>query len=133
MAVNGAQMYLDEAAKAGRSLKLGQSVGLCRMVNIAETYDAALESARNGSVFLFRNFHSKFHPQMIPDVIEPYIESGTAFVGTVDDVRRKMSAVRDQMNPEYFLWLCDQGYLPLHEVKKQLELFGRKVMPEFMG
>ncbi len=71
---------------------------------------------------------------MIPDVIEPYIESGTAFVGTVDDVRaHKMSAVQNQMNPEYFLWLCDQGYLPLQEVKKQLELFGRKVMPEFMG
>jgi len=75
----------------------------------------------------------KFHPQMIPDTIEPYIESGTAFVGTVDDIRRKMSAVQTQMNPEYFLWLCDQGYLPLHQVKKQLELFGRKVMPEFIG
>jgi len=133
MAINGAQMYVDEAAKAGRTLELGQNVGLCRMVNIAETYDAALESARNGSVFLFRNFHSKFHPQLIPNVIEPYIESGTAFVGTVDHIRRKMAAVQEQMNPEYFLWLCDQGYLPLHEVKKQLELFGTKVMPEFMG
>jgi alkanesulfonate monooxygenase SsuD/methylene tetrahydromethanopterin reductase-like flavin-dependent oxidoreductase (luciferase family) len=133
MAVKGAQDYLDESVKAGRSLKLGQNVGLCRMVNIGNTYDEAMESARNGSVFLFRNFHSKFNPQMIPDQIEPYINTGTAFVGTVDDIRRKMSAVQEQMNPEYFLWLCDQGYLPIHEVKKQLELFGRKVMPEFMG
>lgn len=132
MAINGAKFYTDEAHKAGRSLKLGESVGLCRMINIADTYDAALDSARNGSVFLFRNFHSKFYPQ-IPDTIEPYIETGTAFVGTPDDIRRKMAAVQEQMNPEYFLWLCDQGYLPLYEVKKQLELFGTKVMPEFMG
>ncbi len=83
-------------------------------------------------MFLFRNFHSKFQPQTIPDVIEPYIDSGIAFVGTVDDIRRKMSLVQEQMNPEYFLWLCDQGYLPIHEVKNQLETFGTKVMPEFM-
>ena len=54
-------------------------------------------------------------------------------MGTVDDIRRKMVAVQERMNPEYFLWLCDQGYLPLLEVKKQLEMFGTKVMPEFMG
>ena len=89
-------------------------------------------AASSVSVFLFRNFHSKFSP-VIPETIEPYIESGTAFVGTVDDIRRQMNAVQEKMNPEYFLWLCDQGYLPLYEVKKQLELFGTKVMPEFMG
>lgn len=132
MAIKGAQFYTDEATKAGRSLHLGQSVGLCRLLYLGDSYQAALETARNGSVFLFRNFHSKFY-SVIPDTIEPYIESGTAFVGTVDDIRRKMNAVQEHMNPEYFLWLCDQGYLPLYEVKKQLELFGTKVMPEFMG
>ena len=132
LAIKGAQFYTDEAAKAGRSLKLGQSVGLCRLLYLGNSYQEAMESARNGSVFLFRNFHSKFYPQ-IPETIEPYIESGTAFVGTVDDIRRQLSTVQDKLNPEYFLWLCDQGYLPLYEVKKQLELFGTKIMPEFMG
>lgn len=132
MAIKGAQFYTDEAAKAGRSFQLGQSVGLCRLLYLGDSYQEAMERARNGSVFLFRNFHSKFYPT-IPETIEPYIESGTAFVGTVDDIRRQMNAVQEKMNPEYFLWLCDQGYLPLYEVKKQLELFGTKVMPEFMG
>jgi alkanesulfonate monooxygenase SsuD/methylene tetrahydromethanopterin reductase-like flavin-dependent oxidoreductase (luciferase family) len=132
MAVKGAQFYADEAAKAGRSLRLGENIGLCRLIYLGQSYAEALESARNGSVFLFRNFHSKFYP-IIPETIEPYIESGTAFVGTVDDIRRQMGEVQEKMNPEYFLWLCDQGYLPLYEVKKQLELFGTKVMPEFMG
>ena len=132
MAIKGAQFYTDEAAKAGRSLKLGQSVGLCRLLYLGNSYQEAMENARNGSVFLFRNFHSKFY-SVIPETIEPYIESGTAFVGTPDDIRRQLSTVQDKLNPEYFLWICDQGYLPLYEVKKQLELFGTKVMPEFMG
>ena len=64
--------------------------------------------------------------QIIPDVIEPYIETGTAFIGTVDDIRRKMSAVQNKMNPEYFLWPCDQGYLPLYEVKKTTRIVWNK-------
>jgi len=71
--------------------------------------------------------------QIIPDVIEPDIETGTAFVGTVDDIRRQISGVQGKMDPQYFLWLCDQRYLPFYEVEKQLELFGAEVMREFMG
>jgi hypothetical protein len=29
--------------------------------------------------------------------------------------------------------ICDQGFMPIYEIKKQLELFGTKVMPAFMG
>jgi alkanesulfonate monooxygenase SsuD/methylene tetrahydromethanopterin reductase-like flavin-dependent oxidoreductase (luciferase family) len=132
MAIKGAQFYTDEAAKAGRSLELGQSIGLCRLLYLGHSYQEAIESARNGSIFLFRNFHSKFYPQ-IPETIEPLIEAGMAFVGTVDDVRRRMAEVQQKLHPEYFLWVCDQGYLPIGEVKRQLELFGTKVMNEFKG
>lgn len=132
MAIKGAQFYTEEAAKAGRTLRLGQDIGLARLLYIGHSYAEAMESARNGSVFLFRNFHSKFY-SIIPETIEPYIESGTAFVGTVDDIRRKLNEVQEKMQPDYFLWVCDQGYLPFYEVKKQLELFGTKVMPEFLG
>jgi alkanesulfonate monooxygenase SsuD/methylene tetrahydromethanopterin reductase-like flavin-dependent oxidoreductase (luciferase family) len=92
----------------------------------------ALERAHKGSIFLFRQFHAKFYPQ-IPDTIEPLIEAGIAFVGTVDDVRRQMAAVQEQLNPEWFMVISDQGFMPLYEVKKQMELFGTKVMPEFIG
>ncbi len=51
----------------------------------------------------------------------------------MDDVRRQMAAVQEKLSSEYFLWICDQGFMSLYEVKKQLELFGTKVMPEFMG
>jgi alkanesulfonate monooxygenase SsuD/methylene tetrahydromethanopterin reductase-like flavin-dependent oxidoreductase (luciferase family) len=132
MAIKGAGFYTDEAAKAGHSFPLGRNIGLARLIYLGDTREQALERARNGSIFLFRQFHAKFYPQ-IPETIEPLIEAGMAFVGTVDDVREQMAAVREKLDPEWFMLISDQGFMPLYEVKKQLELFGTKVMPEFMG
>lgn len=132
VAIKGAEVYADEAAKAGHSFRVGENIGLARLLYLGETREEALDRARNGSIFLFSRFHAKFYPQ-IPTTIEPLIEAGIAFVGTADDIRRRMAAVQEKLNPEYFLWICDQGFMPLYEVKKQLELFGTKVMPEFLG
>ena len=41
--------------------------------------------------------------------------------------------VQERINPEYFMIVCDQGFMPLHDVKKQIAMFGTKIMPEFMG
>ena len=131
-AIKGAQFYTDEAAKSGRSLELGRSIGLARLMYLGKNQQEAMRHARDGSIFLFRNFHSKFYPQ-IPETVEPLVEAGMVFAGTVDDIRRRMTEVRQKLHPEYFLWVCDQGYLPLDEVKRQLELFGTRVMGEFRG
>jgi len=131
-AIKGAEFYADEAAKAGRSLKLGESIGLCRMIYLGDTRAEAMEVGQRGQIFLFNRFHAKYI-RNIPPTIDGFADAGIAFVGTVDDVRRRMSEVQEKLNPEYFLWICDQGYLPLHEQKKQLECFGTKVMPEFKG
>jgi alkanesulfonate monooxygenase SsuD/methylene tetrahydromethanopterin reductase-like flavin-dependent oxidoreductase (luciferase family) len=131
MAIKGARFYCEEAAKAGRTFDFGQNIGLARLMYLGKSYQDAMESAQNGSIFLFRNFHSKFYPQ-IPETVEPLVEGGMVFAGTVDDVRRRMAEVQQKLRPEYFLWVCDQGYLPLDEIKRQTELFGTKVMPEFM-
>jgi len=132
MAIKGAGFYSEEAAKAGRSVPLGRSIGLARLIYLGDTREQAMERARNGSIFLFRQFHAKFE-EHIPTAVEPLIDAGLAFVGTVDDVRRQMEAVEEKLNPEWFMVICDQGFMPIYEVKKQLELFGTKVMPAFMG
>ena len=132
MALQGARCYSEEAAKAGRSVPLGRSIGLARMVYLGETREQAMERAHNGSVFLFRQFHAKFEKQ-IPTAIEPFIEAGLAFAGTSDDVRRRMAEVDETLNPEWFLIVCDQGFMPIDEIKQQVEMFGTKVMPQFMG
>jgi len=132
LAIKGAQFYTDEAVKAGRTFRLGENIGLTRLVYLGNTREQALERAQNGAIFLFRQFHAKFIPQ-IPTTIEPFIQAGLAFTGTVEDVRRQMVDVQEQLNPEWFMVLCDQGFSPLHEVKEQLQMFGTKIMPEFIG
>lgn len=44
-----------------------------------------------------------------------------------------MAAGQEKLNPEWFMILSDQGFMPLYETKQQMELFGTKIMPEFMG
>lgn len=129
IAIEGAEFYRQEAAKAGRWLRLGESVGLARMVALGQTRDEAMHLARNGLMWVLAQYHAKFNP-IIPTTIEPVIDAGVAFVGTVDDVRRQMAAVQEQLNPEYFLVFCDQGLFPLDVVKRQTELFAT-VMQEF--
>jgi alkanesulfonate monooxygenase SsuD/methylene tetrahydromethanopterin reductase-like flavin-dependent oxidoreductase (luciferase family) len=131
MAIRGAELYQQEAAKAGRHLKLGESVGLARIVSLGKTKEVALDVARRGIMYLLGLYHSHFYPN-IPTTIEPVIDAGVAFVGTPDDVRRQMAAVQERLNSEYFLVFCDQGLLPLAEVKQQVEMFA-KLMPEFRG
>ncbi|HKV54615.1 MAG TPA: LLM class flavin-dependent oxidoreductase [Candidatus Binataceae bacterium] len=132
MALEGARFYSEEAAKAGRNVPVGRSIGLARMIYAGDTREQAMERARNGSVFLFRQFHAKFEKQ-IPTSIEPFIEAGLAFVGTADDLSRRMGEVEATLDPEWFMMICDQGFMPIHEIKQQIELFGTKVMPQFMG
>ncbi len=67
----------------------------------------------------------------IPTTIEPFIEAGIAFVGTVDDIRRQLEAVREKLNPDWFMILSDQGFLPRDEMKEQLDILGTKIIPEF--
>jgi alkanesulfonate monooxygenase SsuD/methylene tetrahydromethanopterin reductase-like flavin-dependent oxidoreductase (luciferase family) len=132
IALEGARFYSEEAARSGRSVPLGRSIGLARMVYLGETREQAMERAHNGSVFLSRQFHAKFEKQ-IPTTIEPFIEAGLAFAGTPDDVRRRMEEVEEKLNPEWFMIVCDQGFMPIHEIKQEIEMFGTKVMPQFMG
>ncbi|MGO9267172.1 MAG: LLM class flavin-dependent oxidoreductase [Candidatus Binataceae bacterium] len=129
MAIQGAQFYRDEAAKAGRHLRLGESVGLARIISLAATRERAVALAEQGIMGLLALYHSRFYPN-IPTRIEPVMKSGIAFVGTPEDVRRQLAAVQAQLDPEYFLVFCDQGLLPLDEVKRQVEMFA-ELMPEF--
>ncbi|HVN90646.1 MAG TPA: LLM class flavin-dependent oxidoreductase [Candidatus Binataceae bacterium] len=129
MAIDGARVYQDEAAKAGRQLKLGESVGLARIVSLSNDRSQASALAEQGIMGLLALYHSRFYPN-IPTSVEPMMQAGVAFVGTPDDVRRQLAAVRSQLNPEYFLVFCDQGLLPIDEVRRQVEMFA-ELMPEF--
>ena len=129
LAIAGARHYQKEAEVVGRELALGESVGLARIVSIGSTRESALDAARRGIMGLLALYHSHFYPN-IPTSVEPMVEAGVLFAGTIDDVRSQFAAVQDQLNPEYFLVFCDQGLLPLAEVKEQVLQLG-KLIPEF--
>ena len=84
----------------------------------------------DGSYFVYSNFHGKVDPK-IPEKIQGLLDLKMAVMGSVDDIRRRLAEYQETLNPEYMLWLGDQGYLALDEMKRELELFATKVMPEF--
>jgi hypothetical protein len=51
------------------------------------------------------------------------------YVGTVDDVKRKLSEMVKACNPTYLVWWIEQGFLPFAVVQQKLELFSEKIMP----
>jgi len=128
LCIKGASVYTEEANRAGYELRLGQNIGLARLVYIGKTRAEAMQRARDGSIFLFSRFHAKFDKN-IPTSIEPLIDAGVAFVGTVDDIRQQLMTVREKFDPDWFMILSDQGFLPLEVMKEQMEMFG-KIMPE---
>ena len=132
LAIQGAEFYRDEAAKFGRDLRKGEGVGIARILSIGKTHDEAYRAAQNGSIYLYSRFHSKFYDR-IPDNIDGFIGARVAFVGSVDEIRRQVHEVKEKMDPEYFMILVDQGFLPFDEVREQVELFGTKVLPELAG
>lgn len=146
------EAYREESHKAGRPLKLGEGIGVLHSIYIADSIERARELGRAGVCGVaFPNFFHHFgfseawrepgdearYPPgkvMLPAsevTIERHERVKFAYVGTVDDVRREMDAMVENINPEWFVWQGDQGFLPKAEVRRQIETFGRKVLPRY--
>jgi hypothetical protein len=67
----------------------------------------------------------------VPNTYERMVEAKYELVGTVDDIKRELEALRKNTNIEWFGWYFDQGLISWDETKRQLEMFATKVMPEF--
>ncbi len=147
-----AEVYQEESEKAGRYLARGQGIGVLRQFYFGNTRAEALEMAEKGAVDVFyRRFAGHFgfwdawrlpedeakYPAakgLLPQsewTVDRMIKSHYLLVGTQDDVRREMDALVEAANPEWFCWFVDQGLFPLYEVKKQLEFFGSKILPQY--
>ena len=55
-----------------------------------------------------------------------------ALVCTTSDICREMDLLVETANPEWFIWQSDQGYLPLEQVKKMLQRFGKEILPHYV-
>ncbi len=149
-----ALVYQEESRKAGRDLKLGEGVGVVRGINVAETREQARQYADKSTCVLgFREFfhHFGFSEAWREPADEAKYPTGKVnlpasevttdrlsrvkfiYMGTPDDVRRGLDELVEMANPEWFAWQGDQGFLPKDDVKRQLELFGNKVLPHYAG
>jgi alkanesulfonate monooxygenase SsuD/methylene tetrahydromethanopterin reductase-like flavin-dependent oxidoreductase (luciferase family) len=145
------EAYQQEARAAGRNLKLGENTGVVHCVYLGGSKAEARKLANEGIVAAFRHFfhHFGFSEGFREDADEARYPRGKvnlpaseitiermeridfAYTGTVDDVRRGIDAMAENVHPEWFVWQGDQGLLPLDEIKRQLETFGKEIIPRY--
>ncbi|MGE0486439.1 MAG: LLM class flavin-dependent oxidoreductase [Gammaproteobacteria bacterium] len=145
-----AEIMVEEAAAHGRTLALGQEMGVFRGVYMGRDRAEAREVAMRGlmgtgwpgwahdfgftDAFRLPEDDIKYPNQKLPvseATMERFERKHFILTGNRDDVRREMDLLVEAANPEWFIWQGDQGYLGLDEVKRQLELFGTEIMPHY--
>jgi alkanesulfonate monooxygenase SsuD/methylene tetrahydromethanopterin reductase-like flavin-dependent oxidoreductase (luciferase family) len=144
-----ARLYQEESAKCGRNYKLGEHTGILKIVGMADTREDAIETyGRNmpkdfaaffgpfGYLEVMRKKEDDKHVPISPEKgdFKRMNEVEMALLGGPDDVKRGIQRMLDRMpDLEWFgLYMQgQQGVLPLDTVKRNLELFATKVIPEF--
>jgi len=147
-----AEAYRDEAGKAGRNLKLGENIGVLHTVNIGKDKAEAYALGDDGILGAgFKNFFHHFgfseafrvpedeakYPSgkvMLPASelsMQRFERNKFGFFGTPSDIIRSMDEVVENVHPDWFVWQADQGFLPIDKVKRQLEIFGKEVVPRY--
>jgi len=146
-----ADLHVEEAAKHGRELALGESLGVFRTVYMADDRAKAREIAMRGlmgtgwpgwahdfgftDAFRLPEDDIKYKDQKLPReeaTMERFEKKHFALTGNASDVRKEMDLLVEAANPEWFIWQGDQGYLPVDDVKRMLERFGTEVMPHYL-
>lgn len=148
-------VYQDVANSSGRNLKLGETVGAFRAVHFGNTEAEAVELLRQTNFAGFKIYFGGFgfweafrtpedaekyplnpYTALPPSewTVERMRKVKYALAGTVDQVKREIEElhkVGGDGELEWFGWFFDQGFMPMDESKRQLELFARHIIPEF--
>ena len=115
----------------------GYEASIAPLLLYTEGYSLGAETQGAGFIQYFAGFgffEAYRYPgetTPVPWKFERMVEAKYSLVGTVDDVKREMEALRKNTNIEWFCWFFDQGMMPWEETKRQLEIFGTKILPEF--
>ncbi|WP_214413121.1 LLM class flavin-dependent oxidoreductase [Sphaerisporangium fuscum] len=145
-----AKLYQEESAKCGRDYKLGEHTGILKVVGMADTREEAIATygpmqkdfaaffGPFGYLEVLRKQEDDRHVPISPEKgdYKRMNEVELALLGTPDDVKRGIQRMLDRMpDLEWFglFMQGQQGVLPLDTVKRNLELFATKVIPEFTG
>ena len=136
-----AEIYREEARSVGRELKFGENTGVSRTIVFGANKQDALEHGAKcqfnlwkhiwGPYGFFETFRLPGEKGEVPITVERLVEAKSWLVGTPDDVKRQMEELVENANPEWLLQITDQGFTSLYEAKKQIELLGTKILPEY--
>jgi alkanesulfonate monooxygenase SsuD/methylene tetrahydromethanopterin reductase-like flavin-dependent oxidoreductase (luciferase family) len=147
------RMYQEVAAGAGRTLHLGESVGVVRALHFGRTEEEAVALLRETNYAGFYNYFGGFgfweafrmpedadkYPAgtMLPSsewTVERMRKAKYALAGTVDQVKAEFDALKrigGEGELEWFAWFFDQGAMPWEEEMRQMELFAEHIIPAF--
>jgi alkanesulfonate monooxygenase SsuD/methylene tetrahydromethanopterin reductase-like flavin-dependent oxidoreductase (luciferase family) len=145
--------YVEGAASRGRTVKPGESVGICRTFHIvangksedtvrAEIFDAYDRYQHVMWHGWYEQFGALQESLRLPGEEGPVpapgehladrlLRSKIWVAGTVDDVKREVEALLEAIPADYLVWLFHWGIMPRDMALRQLELFATEIMPEF--
>ncbi|HJD84372.1 LLM class flavin-dependent oxidoreductase [Kitasatospora aureofaciens] len=136
-------LYREEAAAAGHGeLRRGERIGVMKDVLVARDADEAHHWAARGGGFVFENW---FGPMGFTESLRrvgetgpigadyrTLVERGLEWVGTPDDINRKIEKLVTQHDPEYLLQCQYSGLIP-HDVQmRSLELWATEIAPNWL-
>lgn len=126
-------LYVEEAAKRGERLAVGQLQNIVRWPHIGNSADHCDEMLRAYDVDIYKNFYGPFFPQFPTDPDADFVknirESGIYTVGTLDQVRDEWKRIYDQVPCEYITLIYHYAQQPKEDVLRELELFITKIVP----
>lgn len=134
------EVYAEEATSCGRSVDVGDDMGILRDVVVADTDEEALVLWGNSGAFVGGAWFSPFgFSDAIPesgesgDDITPQllIDRSLVLVGSVDTVTRQMERLVQRLPLKYLLAWQYVSLIPNDALKRSLDLFATKVVPRF--
>ena len=149
-------VYQEVAHEAGRTLKLGESVGAFRAVHFGKTEAEAVALFNDTNYRGFKEYFSGFGfgeafrtaedndkyplethtPLPLEELtVERLRRVKYALAGTPEQVRAEIDALQTLYGSggelEWFGWFFDQGFMSWDETQRQFEFFAKEIIPHF--
>lgn len=148
------RVYQEVSAEHGYEYELGQHLGALRSIHFGDDRAQARKLLEETHMKTWNLWFGKFgywelfrlpedeakwplgkellpEPEWRADRMEAH---KYAFLGTPDEIKRDfedLAKIHADGNLEYFSWYFDQGMMPLGEARRQIEMFGEHIIPEF--
>jgi len=135
------RMAQQGCARAGRTTRLGEGVGMIRYVLVADT-DAKANELASDYVFEWLYWFSRWgfnavvaqngeDPAAIPVSAQALIDRNMLILGSPSTVCKRLEQILRDAPVEYFWMFMQNESIPLADLMRSLELMTAKVWPNF--